>query len=92
MTKPRNSIERKDAAARELARATIYEQGNGLPRAGDYCSSGDYLYRVESIDSRIQTGRARGNYVAATVVEVPWSACDEADQHTAAVDVTTEGL
>lgn len=70
-----------------MSAATIYEQGNGLPSAGDYCSDGDHLFRVDSIDSRVQTGQLRGNCVAATVTQVPWTACDEADQHTAVVEL-----
>ena len=64
----------------------IFEQGNGLPEAGDFCMGGGQLYQVVSMDSRIQTGDVRGNWVYATVSQVPFHACEEADQHTARVD------
>jgi hypothetical protein len=65
--------------------ANIYEQGNGLPEAGDYCAGEGQLWLVESIDSRIQTGGPQGNYIHATVSEANWSDCSEADEHTARV-------
>jgi hypothetical protein len=71
-------------------KATIYEQGNGLPDVGDYCGGGGYLYRVISIDSRIQTGNARGNYVHATVELADWEDCSEENEHTALVQVADE--
>ena len=76
-----------------MAQAIIYEQGNGLPVAGDYASDGDQLYLIESIDSRIQTDSPRGNYVYATVepVEpVEWDECDESDEHSALVELTDD--
>lgn len=73
------------------AKATIYEQGNGFPDAGDYASDGDTLFQIVTIDGRIQTGSPRGNYVSATVRQVPWDACTEDDQHTARVDLDEEG-
>jgi hypothetical protein len=66
-------------------KAFIFEQGNGLPDAGDYCTDSDYLYRVQSIDSRIHLGDRRGNYVHAQVERVKWDACTQEDQHTAIV-------
>lgn len=70
--------------------ATIYEQGNGLPQAGDYCGGEGCLWLIESIDSRIHTGDPRGNYVYATVSEADWDDCDEGDEHTALVVTTAE--
>lgn len=66
--------------------ARIYEQGNGLPAEGDYCAGEGCLWLVESIDSRIQTGDASGNWVYATVSEADWSDCTEDDEHTARVE------
>lgn len=68
-----------------MSNATIYEQGNGLPEAGDYCAGEGLLWLVESIDSRIQTGDTCGNYVYATVTEADWSDCPEDEEHTARV-------
>lgn len=72
-------------------KATIYEQGNGFPDAGGYASDGDYLFQIVTIDGRIQTSGQRGNWVSATVRQVPWDACTEDDQHTARVDLDEEG-
>lgn len=66
----------------------ISEQGNGFPAVGDYVSDGDYLYRVGSIDSRIQTEQGRNNYVYSTVERVAWDACEADVQHTATVSCT----
>jgi hypothetical protein len=66
-------------------KATIYEQGNGLPDVDHYCAGEGRLWRLESIDSRILTGDPRGNYMFATVSEVDWSDCSEGDEHTARV-------
>lgn len=77
--------------AQQMMRALIYEQGNGLPEAGDYCAGGGYLYRVESVDGRIQTDSAIGNYVLATVSQADWEDCEEADEHTAYVRVLEGG-
>jgi hypothetical protein len=66
-------------------RAKIIEQGNGLPEVGDYCSGNCQLYLIESIDSRIQTDDARGNYFFATVEEADYEDCPEEDEHTALV-------
>jgi hypothetical protein len=68
-----------------MSKAIIYEQGNGLPEAGDYCSGMGRLWLIESIDSRIQTGSAAGNWVEATVSEVDYDDCAEEDEHTALV-------
>jgi len=68
-------------------KARVYEQGNGLPDVGDYCAGGGHLYLIESIDSRIQTDSAQGNYFFATVSEADWSDCSEADEHTALVQL-----
>ena len=70
-----------------MSNATIYEQGNGLPEAGDYCGGEGRLWLIESIDSRIQTGDPAGNYVYATVTEADWDDCSEGDEHTARVVV-----
>lgn len=70
-----------------MAKAIIEEQGNGFPVAGDYVSDSDQLYRVESIDSRIQTEQYKANYVYATVEPVEWSECAEGDEHSARVRV-----
>lgn len=49
--------------------ATIIEQGNGFPSAGDYVMTSDsQLYTVVSM-GRIQTGDPRGNYVTAELEE-----------------------
>jgi len=69
-----------------VSNATIYEQGNGLPEVGDYVGGRGYLYRIESIDSRIETS-ARGNCVRATVVDADWDDCSEEDEHTALCQV-----
>jgi hypothetical protein len=67
---------------------TIQERGNGLPDVGDYVSDGDQLYRVESIDSRIQIGQpGESNWVYATVVAVDWSECSASDEHTASATI-----
>lgn len=71
-------------------RARVHEQGNGLPDVGDYCGGGGYLYRIESIDSRIQTDGAQGNYVYCTVSEADWSDCSEGDEHSALVQLEDE--
>lgn len=75
-------------------KATIHEMGNGLPEVGDYVAGADgsatYLYRVESIDSRIQTsakGSGGANWVFATVEQVDWSDCAEGDEFPARVVV-----
>jgi hypothetical protein len=68
-----------------MSNARIYEQGNGLPSEGDYCLGEGLLWLIESIDSRIQTGDAAGNYVYATVSEADWEDCSEGDKHTARV-------
>lgn len=68
-----------------MSNATIIEQGNGLPSAGDYCAGEGQLWLVESIDSRIQTGDPAGNYVYATVSPADWDDCPEGDEHTAMV-------
>lgn len=68
-------------------KAIIEEQGNGFPSAGDYVSSSDQLYRVESIDSRIQTEQFRSNYVYATVEPLDWSECAEGDEFPARVSL-----
>lgn len=73
-----------------MTNACIYEQGNGLPDEGDYCSGASALWRVVSIDSRIQTDSPRGNYVYATVEQVDWGDCSEADEHSARVVVGPE--
>lgn len=74
-----------------MSNATIYEQGNGLPEAGDYCGGEGQLWLIESIDSRIQTGESGcGNWVYATVSEADWDDCDEGDEHSARVTVLTD--
>ena len=66
--------------------ATIIEQGNGLPDAGEYCSGGGSLYRVIRT-SRIHTGDrpGAGNYVYAEVELADYADCSEEDEHTALV-------
>lgn len=61
---------------------TINECGNGLPDVGDYVPGNDgNLYRVVSLDSRIQTGRpGQGNWIRATVELADWDDCDEGDE------------
>jgi hypothetical protein len=74
-------------------KATIHEMGNSLPTAGDYASSSDQLYLIESIDSRIQTGEAGSgvaNYVYATVEPVEWDECPEGDEFPARVEIEAE--
>jgi len=61
--------------------ARIYEQGNGLPVAGDYCWGAGVLYRVEWVGAWVQ------NSVYATVREADLSECAEGDEHTAYVVV-----
>ena len=64
-------------------KATIEEYGNGLPVAGDYVPGGGYLYRVVSIDSRIQINAHGGHYVHATVEEADWDDCPEGSEFAA---------
>ena len=71
-------------------KATIYEQGNGLPEKGDYCGGEGYLWLIESIDSRIQTGDPQGNHVLATVSLADWSDCPEGEEHSARVVISEE--
>ena len=73
-----------------MSNATIYEQGNGLPEAGDYCSGDGQLWFVVSVDSRIQTNGSQGNYVYATVSGADYSDCSEEDEHTARVVIETD--
>lgn len=57
-------------------KATIHERGNGLASVGDYVSGDDgEVYRVASLDSRIQTGRnpGAGNWQYASVELADWS-------------------
>lgn len=69
-------------------KARITEQGNGFPDVGDYCTDGDSLYRVLSTESAIHTENSpRGNWITARVVAVDWSACSEAEQHSATVEL-----
>lgn len=54
--------------------ATIYEQGNGLPGVGQYVleSTTGVPWRIDRIDSPIQTNDRRGNYVYARVERASW--------------------
>jgi len=70
-----------------MTKAIVIEQGNGLPDVGDYCSGDGQLWLIESIDSRIQTDSAMGNYVYATVSGADYSECNESAEHTARVSV-----
>jgi len=70
-------------------KATIEERGNGFPTAGDYVPGDGQLYRVVSIDTRIETGSAAGcaNWVRATVEEAEWDDCPEGEEYPASVIV-----
>ena len=72
---------------RMATQATIEERGNGFPSVGDYVPGDDGLYRVVSIDSRIETGRAPGcsSWIRATVEEADWEDCDEGEEFPASV-------
>lgn len=70
-----------------MSNARIYEQGNGFPAPGDYCSGEGRLWAVESIDSHTRTGYPAGNWVYATVSEADWSDCPEDAEHTALVEL-----
>jgi hypothetical protein len=69
-----------------MTKCTIEERGNGFPDVGGYAqSSNGNLYRVDSIDSRIQTEQYKSNYVHATVTQVDWDDCGEEEQSDAQV-------
>lgn len=83
---------RQKGRAKMATKATIHEQGNGLASVGDYVAGDDgELYRVESIDSRIQTGQPGvANYVYATVELADWSDCEEDEQSTCVATIGAE--
>lgn len=71
--------------------AKIFDRGDGLPRAGDYCSGDDpdgalQLYRVESIGPG-PVGDPRGRWVYAAVTPVRHSACPESAEHSALIEL-----
>lgn len=67
----------------ETIAATIVEQGNGYPSAGDYVQADGELYRVVSTGQNITTGDRRGNAISANLVRANWGDCADGDVHTA---------
>jgi hypothetical protein len=73
-----------------MSAATIYERGNGFPKAGDYVLSYDgNIYRVVRMGTRIETGSPGvSNHIPDCEVELAdWDDCADGDEFLAAVEV-----
>ena len=66
-------------------KATVYERGNGFPKAGAYVpGSDDKLYRVVRLSGYINT--TGGNNNVGTIVELAdWYDCEESEVFEASV-------
>ncbi len=81
-----SAVEAGPPSAGGTLAVTIHEAGNGLPAVGDFVPGEGRLYRIVSIDSRIQTGPpGTAHWVHATVDPADWGDCPEGGEYPAQV-------